>query len=73
MIEDPGQKIGRPRQLYTGADAPRLSADLARANTARSECRNAKGRAAQAFCLFAWISARALRAIGPGHVSRRPR
>ena len=21
MIEDPGQKIGRPRQLYTGPDA----------------------------------------------------
>ena len=24
MIEDPQQKIGRPRQLYTGVDAPRL-------------------------------------------------
>ena len=29
MIEDPHQKIGRPRQLYTGAHAARLSADLA--------------------------------------------
>ncbi len=29
MIEDPKQKIGRPRQLYTGADQPRLRADLA--------------------------------------------
>ena len=30
MIEDPQQKIGRPRQLYTGADAARLHADLAK-------------------------------------------
>ncbi len=29
MIEDPKQKIGRPRQLYTGADAARLHADFA--------------------------------------------
>ena len=29
MIEDPQQKIGRPRQLYTGATAARLRADLA--------------------------------------------
>ena len=28
MIEDPDQKIGRPRQLYTGAHAARLRADL---------------------------------------------
>ena len=28
MVEDPSQKIGRPRQLYTGAHAPRLRADL---------------------------------------------
>ena len=35
MIEDPNQKIGRPRQLYTGADAARLHADLAAEVTAR--------------------------------------
>ncbi len=29
MIEDPSQKIGRPRQLYTGPTAARLLADLA--------------------------------------------
>ena len=29
MIEDPHQKIGRPRQLYTGAPRARLRADLA--------------------------------------------
>ena len=28
MVEDPSQKIGRPRQLYTGASAARLRADL---------------------------------------------
>ena len=28
MIEDPSQKIGRPRQLYTGATRARLPADL---------------------------------------------
>ena len=28
MIEDPSQRIGRPRQLYTGADRARLRADL---------------------------------------------
>ena len=35
MIEDPSQKIGRPRQLYTGAAAPRLRADLEAALTER--------------------------------------
>ena len=29
MIEDPSQRIGRPRQLYTGATAARLHSDLA--------------------------------------------
>ena len=29
MIEDPSQKIGRPRQLYTGATPARLPADFA--------------------------------------------
>ena len=34
MIEDPHQKIGRPRQLYTGRTAARLHADLAAQVTA---------------------------------------
>ena len=28
MIEDPHQKLGRPRQLYTGRRSARLSADV---------------------------------------------
>ena len=30
MIEDPHQKLGRPRQLYTGVAAARLPADVER-------------------------------------------
>ena len=54
MIEDPNQKIGRPRQLYTGADAARLRADLApqvgvplvgaRARASASSARTAPGQ-----------------------------
>ena len=44
MVEDPSQKIGRPRQLYTGAAAARLRADRPSAarrprGPARSRCR----------------------------------
>ena len=39
MIEDPDQKIGRPRQLYTGAPRARLRADLA-AEVAASRSRD---------------------------------
>ena len=49
MIEDPHQKIGRPRQLYTGSPRARLSADLAAEVThARRACGEAAITAAQA-------------------------
>ncbi len=45
MIEDPHQKLGRPRQLYTGVAAARLSADLAaEVATLRSSGRLVCGR-----------------------------
>ena len=54
MIEDPDQKIGRPRQLYTGAAAARLHADLAAEVTANrvaeraAVCPHALARSARA-------------------------
>ena len=48
MIEDPHQKIGRPRQLYTGAPRARLRADLAAEVSGAARTRRCVIRAPQA-------------------------
>ena len=78
MIEDPHQKIGRPRQLYTGATGARLRADRqavgGTGNSGSSECEkpDSEGATARPRCPPTYPT-RPAPASGATHRSSRAR